>query len=400
MLTKKFLNFRKSGLYLKPAFIATDSPVWLGVAEELLSLYQRGSSEGYSRQQIEELQSALVQSYSLKIGGGLALVCQKLAEWSGSSEIEYPQIRRELFLNSAKLLQSGESLTLAEFQKRLPIEVTDIYGDLPSNERMIGFPTHISPKNLLNRYNIGLVQGLLLHAGEIEITIKNPPAEELRRLFKYLKFCRLLAEIRVNSKKQLKIVVSGPLNLFSDSRKYGLQLATFFPAITNMPEWKISTELKLEHGRGGKLSLDQKSGLVSHYRSYSAYIPEEIRLFYRHFKEKSTQFTLEESGSFITLSGGEVIFPDLTFKSVATGNIYQLELFHRYHKHQLLRRLEQLKNGELDDNILIGVDRSITKNSPELEVENINQKLIMFSNFPGVSRINRILNLLDSKSLD
>lgn len=53
---------------------------------------------------------------------------------------------------------------------------SDIYGDLPDNERLTGWRP-LYPAELLHRYNIALVQGLLVYADDLEVTAadSNPP---------------------------------------------------------------------------------------------------------------------------------------------------------------------------------------------------------------------------------
>ena len=83
-----------------------------------------------------------------------------------------------------------------------------------------------------------------MRARELEITFRNPDTVKLRNIFKYLKFCRLLAEIK-RDKGVVTLKVSGPLALLSDNRKYGLQLAVFFPAVATMSEWRLKCDIEL-----------------------------------------------------------------------------------------------------------------------------------------------------------
>lgn len=132
---------------------------------------------------------------------------------------------------------------------------SDIYGDLPDNERLTGWRP-LYPAELLHRYNIALVQGLLVYADDLEVTAADSNPAELRRLFKYLRFFRLLAEIRrLKPKGKGKVAVgmkiSGPFSIFANTRKYALQLAAFFPALVNLESWSLSAEIRLDGQRGG-----------------------------------------------------------------------------------------------------------------------------------------------------
>ena len=132
---------------------------------------------------------------------------------------------------------------------------------------------------LLERYNVAQVQGLLMTAKSLQIRADHADPAELRRLFKYLKFFRLLAEIRQDGPAYI-IRISGPLAIFSNTRKYALQLAAFFPAVLLLKKWKLTAEIEWKN-RSLQLILDEKSNLRSHDRNFSAYVPEEIAMFHR-----------------------------------------------------------------------------------------------------------------------
>ena len=156
-----------------------------------------------------------------------------------------------------------------------------IYEDLPENDRLVKL-AFITPKQVLERYNVGLVQGLLLHAGSIQLTVHDTDPAKLRRLFKYLKFYRLLARISLdnnaleeNTPDKLSIVIDGPASIFDQSKRYGFQLACFFPAVCALDHWSMRAEITWKDAKRF-LVLDESSGLVCHYHNFTAYVPEEI----------------------------------------------------------------------------------------------------------------------------
>ena len=217
----------------------------------------------------------------------------------------------------------------------------------------------------------------------------------------FLLFFRLLAEIRCEKYKgrgkkkhplKLKLEVDGPVSLFENTSKYGLQLACFFPAIPDMEKWRITTEIKLNNNLF-KLDINQKSELVSHYRNFTSYVPEEIRLFHNQFKEKQETWKIKGQTPFIELAGGDIVFPDLSFEDEA-GNVMHLELFHRWHMSQLIKRLDQ---GALEKvpNLIVGVDRSLINKGGLKETleesEWFNNRGFLFRDFPGVATVLKTL---------
>ncbi len=406
MLTKDLIKFRKQGKYVRPVFISTDDSGLLRIAEDLLTVYH-GQEEGGSltRGEIEELVEPVLKSHrDLKFTKGLNKLVSDRCEFSQAEDFDYPARRRQVFLKAAELLKKTpenyesyhgkliNDIELKDFAKH------DIFADLPENEKLTKFK-EIFPRELLERYNCAQVQGLLFQSSEMEIKVASPDPAELRRVFKYLKFFRLLAEIRqlkspVGEKDSLfmHLKISGPASMLENSRKYGLQLAAFFPAVCTLPKWQLKADVKLTN-KIYRLNLDETSSLVSHYRNFTAYIPEEIVMFHRLFKEKIKDWKISGETPFIKAQKGEIVFPDLNFKN-KKGKIIHLELFHRWHRGALLKRLEFCDaNPNLP--LLLGIDRSLLKGElPEL-LENsgyFQKKGFLFRDFPGVSTVNKLLN--------
>ncbi len=410
MLTKDLLNFRRRGDYLKPVFIDTGDPKLLNLARNLLSIYEipDGETAGLTAKELAELSEPVVKSQrNLKLAKGLHKLILDRCVFSSPPERDFPILREELFSRAANLLRD-RSFALEYNKYRAAAANTaelndfveqDIYADLPENERLVRFK-QLFPKELLERYNCSQVQSLLLYSGRLELDIEETDQAKLRRLFKYLKFFRLLATVHAKPSRQknkaarrLKMVVDGPASIFENTRKYGLQLASFFPAVCDLEKWTLRAEIELRKDKR-VLRLDQESGLKSHYHNFSAYVPEEIRMFHQLFKQKIDAWQIVGDAPFVDIGGGELIFPDLSFQH-DSGKTVHLELFHRWHSTQLFSRIEQ-HDKELPDNFIIGVDRAL---SSKPEIKEILDSSPFFSShgflyrdFPGVDRVAKLLD--------
>jgi len=175
-----------------------------------------------------------------------------------------------------------------------------------------------------------------------------------------------------------------------------LQLATFFPAVCLLKKWIIKSEIDMD-GRKYKLRLDWKSNLVSHYHNFSAYVPEEVAMFHRLFKEKIQDWQIVGDTPFFDAGNQEIIFADLSFKN-SCGKIIHLELFHRWHSTPLLKRLEYCASHS-DMPFIIGVDRSLSERPEIKQVLDSNdffqKKGFLFRDFPGVERVYKLLESAD-----
>lgn len=412
MLTRELLKFKNRNGF-KPCFIDPADPERIAVAETLLNIYCSAAESAMSRGELEELVAVPIQGARDRVfAAGLNKLLLDRCTFDPPREIAYPELRRHLFTRAGKLLsaagtdpENGYLDQLAALPEDADFMAGDIYGDLPDNERLQEWRP-LRSNELLNRYNLALVQGVLVYAESLELDVGDPDTAELRRLFKYLKFFRLLAEIvrpeppRSNSDddklgNKLHITISGPYALFGPTRKYALQLAAFFPAAVKLKRWKLSAKIKMS-SRSGELKLDQDSApLVSHYRNFSSYVPEEIRLFHRLFRTTVDSWRIVGDTPFLNGNGAEVIFPDLSFKEIATGKIVHLELFHRWHRTQLERRLSYL-DSHRQLPLLLGIDRALADDAAFDAIRGkypaLAGRIYRFRDFPGVDRTRKMLD--------
>jgi hypothetical protein len=396
MLTKEHLKYRRRGDRVQPVLIDPDAPVFVELAAELLALYRSALDAGMRRGELAEPVEALIRgSCDPALAGAFNKLLLDGCKFTAARELDYGAMRRKLFTRSGELLKPpldfdayfaalAADPALAEFMRG------DIYGDLPDNEQLTGW-REFSPRELVCRYNLAQAQGLIMAAAVLKIQVSDPEPAALRRLAKQLKFYRLLGRFRPGAGEQeLAIEISGPYALFDNTRKYAVQLAAFFPAVLHLKKWQLDAELQLG-GRALRLKLDESSGLVSHYRHASGYVPEEIALFHRLFREKAPEWSIVAGTAFP--ADGEIVFPDFSFQH-ENGAAMHLELFHRWHRTELARRLELLAaNPALP--LLVGIDRALADDAEYAELErrfpSLAERLFRFRDFPGVDRVRALL---------
>ena len=394
MLRKEHLLYRINGENIKPRFIDPQSPFLLECASELIGICSAALESGMSRQELEEISSSIIRgSADVKIASGLNKLLLDRCEFALSAEADYPLLRKNCFLQAAKMLKSG-TFTGEELQKISSARTADIYGDLPDFEKLVSFAP-VTPTALLDRYNLAQAQGLLIYARKVVLKLSEPEQSELRKFLKAVKFFRLLAHIRREGKKGLTIELSGPYSIIDSSTKYALQQANLLPAAVNLSRWELVAELKIKE-REAVMKLSHKSKLVSHYKQLSGYIPEEIRIFHRTFNDKQSDWQITGETPFIDGGSQELIFPDLSFVSTSSGKVLHLELFHRWHAGGIARRIELLKNNPQLP-LTLGIDRALVKSEEEFEklfadAPQIRKRCWLFRDFPGVTTCVNALN--------
>jgi len=379
----------------------------LALAEQLLAAYRPDPPP--TRAEIAEALLPVVSAFSdRKLAKGIEKLLQDRSEFSHDDQADCPGLRRQLFATSAGLLREARELDCELYRRQvlaragLPEDAAerDIYSDLPANETLVRF-RDLSPRETLERYNVALVQSLLLRAGSLELILASPEPAKLRRLFKYLKFFRLLArtyrvETSAAQRKEhgdaIRLVIDGPESIFAGSKRYGLQLASFFPAVCSLERWRLEADVEWR-GRTLGLRLTEKSGLVSHYRNLGAYVPEEIRMFHDLFERTVRNWRIVGGAPFLDTGDQELIFPDLSFRNDG-GALVHLELFHRWHATPLLSRLELIERRP-DLPLIVGVDRTVYR-KPEIRAaldgsDWFEQHGFLFRDYPPVARVAKCL---------
>ena len=402
MLNREHLRFHRRGDLVRPDFLPL-SPEALESAAELLTLYADARDRGESRGELAAPAEALVKGRGEPAGTFLKLI-DDASTYAAAAEMDYPALRERLFALSGALWKRGASAeeraaALAAEPELAVFARGDIYGDLPENETLAAIPDW-TPEEVVRRYNLALVQGLLLHAEELVVTVPEAAPAELRRLFKYLKFFRLLAELRRRG-EGVEMAISGPFALFENTRKYGLQLASFFPAVPLLKRWRLTAVIRWG-GRGLRLKLDETSGLVSHFRNFSAYVPEEIRLFIDLFRARSERWRPTGETPLLDLGEGRIAFPDFSFRAGEEGPTVHLELFHRWHRRQLAERLDFLAEHP-ETPLVVGIDRALADDDALAAMQaahpELAPRLFLFRDFPGVERVLKTLEAWETGGL-
>jgi predicted nuclease of restriction endonuclease-like RecB superfamily len=111
-------------------------------------------------------------------------------------------------------------------------------------DRIAGF----HPGATGDRYNLAQAQGLLYSALYLRLTAHRNVPGEYRRLFQHLKFHGLMYAVEGHLDDGYQIYVDGPASLFKQTRKYGLQMAMFLPALLRVSRWEMEAVL---HGTIG-----------------------------------------------------------------------------------------------------------------------------------------------------
>lgn len=393
-------------------FLESQDRSALALAENLCAVFD--GAAGASLGSIEETVFPLLHSIKdLKLSKGLYKVLSDSCDFKLNLDADFPAMRESIFRKSAALLSSPEPADYRAYRDSILASCSEderafirngIYADMPENE-ILTEPPRISPQELIQEYNISLVRSLAFFCTGMILKITGHDPAKMRRLFRSLKFFRLIAGIFYAGDKKVKgfseefpscvvIRVGGPASIFENSRKYGLQLSSFLPSVFAMDQWEMDCRLEL-NGKERKMKLTNEDIHGIPPRMMAVYVPEEIKIFSAKFKETYPEWEIRPGEPVFDSSTREIIFPDFSFsrKKGKKTDVFHLELFHRWHGTQLPARLAFLSSGK-NSRYILGIDNSLASKAEmkeKLDSSGLASQIFTFRDYPLPSKLIKIL---------
>lgn len=355
MLTADLLraNVRKGRI--KPRLIDPDDQVLRATAAELVDIFER--HVGLRRGELDEAVADVVgDETQFAVTRGLVKLLDDRSDWQTQAPLDPVELRRLVFEASAAAHPVGTRRSrlhattrddvlarVAEALGTTPEAVEDgLYADLKSEQRLAAFRA-IEPLALLHRYNLAQAQGLLLRAHELRIHVDVDRPSALRQLFRWLKFHQLMHRTERASGGGWHIVVDGPLSLFEQSQRYGVQMAKFLPALLLAERWRLEADVDWPHSAEPlRLELDPTDGLVTHLRSRGTWISDEERRLTDRIEAEDGTWTVSRKVPVVDLGGVDVLVPDFVVRCRETGREAVVEMVGFWRANYLKRRAEVL----------------------------------------------------------
>lgn len=359
MLTADLIRARVRGAAIEPTFIDPERAELVTFAESCIDVVTRAVADGGTRGEIDASIAELIgSSRSLKVMQGIAKILIDRCE-SDTESPRPPAELRDLVFRRARArgplaVGAGDALgrptahdVLAEVGAEVGLSAETLasllYADLPSAQ-VIRSWRPLDATALLHRYNVAQVQSLLLRAHEVRVVLAKPSPGRVRQLMRHARFHQLLFRASRDA-EGLELVFDGPASMFSQSTRYGLQLASFFPALLLQDgAWRMVAQVPWTRAAHPKrLEITQEDELVGHLSDTGAYTPREVGWFAERWAAvaATSKWTMTESTTPIELGGRGVVLPDFTFTDgVRTAH---LEIVGFWQRDWLERRLEGLR---------------------------------------------------------
>jgi predicted nuclease of restriction endonuclease-like RecB superfamily len=335
---------------------------WLQVAGELIELFQK--HVGQARADLDEaLRDYEGDSVDYGIIRGLAAVLANRSAFDNQPPVSPAELRQKLFQQGP--VTSKTSLFQTQTRQQLLREVaaeyelnpaqveTALFADLYEEQILQSVGEPMSPKALIDRYNLEVARGLLYWAKEVQLHVE----DGYKNLFKYIKLFGLMHTI-YPAETGYDITLHGPISPFVKSTiRYGLQFARFMPALLLCASWHMEAQVR-PPGSEQFLAyvLDEQTALRSYFKGSSGFDSQLEATFAAEFEAKYNQaervWELAYEDEVIPLAD-TVMIPDFSLTHRKNGRRALVEIVGFWHPDYLRRKLQKVQQAQRSDLILL-----------------------------------------------
>lgn len=409
MLTGKLVRVRYSRDRVLPCYLDATDATWLETAERLRQLFV--GQEGRTRGELQEdVRETFGSDHRQLVHQGLAKLLEDRCEFEVVSGHPPEPLREAVFLTAAAHRKSwadhpaeqkpipppalavafdrGKVLQSVAASLGLTAETVEqgLFADLKSEQCLIRFKD-VTAERLLQRYNVGLAQAVLLRSTRVHVHVRGEPPQRYRQLFRLVKFHRLVCEVERTGPDAYCLHLDGPLSLFSATQKYGLQLAMFLPALLLCQDFELRAELHWGPQRKPKsFLLTPADRLVSHHADTGMYVPPELAMFADLFRKKISDWEIGEETEVFPLGDGFWV-PDYRLVHKETGQRVLLEVLGFWRRSSAEQHLERLRKHAAEPFLLAVSDQLRVD---EAELEGLAVGVHRFRNMPLPEEIARL----------
>jgi predicted nuclease of restriction endonuclease-like RecB superfamily len=415
VLTADLARSRTHEDTVTPLFIDADDQRYQDTADELIQIFEEhlGEPKGELEETIDQL---TIADTDYKIVQGLAKLLKDECEFETIAQVEPREIRQRLFEKANESYPIVRQPTLGEDTQKLEVysSVADqlgitleecyrgMYADLEENKRLVQFGHRVSDGYegtdgsstttrltgdseesyaedtitvdwLLTRYNLALAQAVLYDATEMRIRVW----DSFSTVFSYVKLFGLMHRIypidnngnRVASTDVAdgyEAILDGAASLFSKSRKYGIRMANFLPALPLCDRWEMEADILDDESGSSRptlsFELDQTDNLSSHYSAQGDFDSDVERTLAQKWERSNTDWELMREDDVLDLCA-EIMLPDFAIEH-PDGRRVVFEIVGFWTPEYLDEKLAKIREAERD-NLIIAVSERLDCSSED-----------------------------------
>lgn len=312
------------GRALPDRLIRTAHRHYLRYAEEMLAIYRTGV--GLPRKELHRRVEAVFTNEGDCPVRRIQSFCKLLDDQSvyqRDPRGEASQLRLKLFAAAARfhpLVGRADRLfehAETQAKKRLAAELglpwpqieAKLYADVMAYQRLASFDGYADGAALLSRYNVAQLQACLFRAERMTVHA----AGAFKTILRYAKLARLLHEIHRTGTGRYRIDLSGPASVLRNTRRYGVSLARFLPALLACKGWRMSARLRTPWKAPAKLVVTDRDGFTSHLPPAAEFDSDLEAAFAAKFGRQRDGWRLIREGA-ILCDRQSVFIPDFVFR--------------------------------------------------------------------------------------
>lgn len=355
MLTADLMRVVIRGDEIRPSFLRKRREAFVSRADGLVTTWKQ--AVGAPRHELEAaLEEIIGDDRDTAVLRGLAKLLDDRSTWEVGSPIDPVDLRRRIFEEAHRVRTASQMTTavgedraaiLDAVARELGVSVDAVeqglYADLRTEQRLASFRS-IDAEGLVDRYDLALVQGVLLHASELRVDLQVARAASLRAILRMVRFHQLMHRVERVSATRWRLIIDGPASLFRQSQRYGMQIATFVPWLLSLDTWALEADVIWGAAkRACTLRVASDDGLRGERKLRGAWIAKEHELLLARIAERPEGWEVADEVVVEDLGGQDALVPDLVLRHTATGRRAYVEIVGFWRRAWLERRLETLR---------------------------------------------------------
>ncbi len=294
--------------------------------------------------------------------------------WASGPAGEAAQLRRHVFRRAAalhplvrcpdRLFPHEEVAAKAGLADEMGTSWDEIdrklFADVIECHRLEAFGGFDRGEALLARYNVAQVQVALFRAVEMIVWA----TDDFKTILRYAKLARLMHTIRRLGDSRYEIRLDGPSSVLRSTRRYGVAMARFLPALIACRGWRMHAVLQTRR-QGQLISLDLSADdhLTSHLPPPAEFDSRVEENFARRWGTKREGWSLDREGE-VLHQGQKVFVPDFVFRH-DDGRHVLMEIVGFWTPEYLQAKFQTLRTFA-NERILVAVAKGASRQMAEL----------------------------------
>ena len=237
---------------------------------------------------------------------------------------------------------------------------TELFADVLEYNRLLEFTGYNSPQALLSRYNVAQVQVALFDASRLTVWARS----DFQRIVTHAKLAHLLHDITPppdNAPEgEYVIMLDGPASVLRETRRYGVNMARFLPALISCRNWRLQADIPAKGGRRHlTLELSSESGLKAEMPTPEEFDSSVEEGFAKKWgTERRSGWLIKREGAILQKKQTAFV-PDFSFHH-EDGRSALLEIVGFWTPEYLRKKVEKLKVFD-DRGIILAVAEGVAE---------------------------------------